>query len=142
LNYLSTTAIGKLCGCTRVWAFNKARDGVFDEFKLADWHGKHYRFKDSPKLRSYCRAIKEHRQMARAPRPQFRVHGVPTLQGLAMQFGLLRRQIGDYYWQRLSAEEIKAARALLKPIVTFDRQLLQLRLKKGFFNSGSQTRPA
>jgi hypothetical protein len=124
LNYLSTTAIGKLCGCTRIWAFNKARDGFFDEFKLAGWHGKHYRFKDCPKLRAQCRAIKADRERARRRKPKSKSGwaGVSTWRGLATQFDLMLRQVGGM-WKQWNASEIDAVLGELSEIFRFGSQL-------------------
>jgi hypothetical protein len=128
VKYLSTAAIGKLCGCTRVWAFNKARDGFFDEFKLADWHGKHYRFKDSPKLRAQCSAIKADRERARLPRlkAKSRSAGVASFQGIEMQWRLLMGQLGDT-WKKWTDRQQEQARAAIAPVIEFDRSLSQRR---------------
>ena len=99
MTYLSTTNIGNLCGCSRVWAFSKARDGFFDKFKLAGWNGKHYRFKDSPKLRAQCAAIKADRARARLPKPKPSkvLIGIASWQALSIDFDLLKDQVGDVW---------------------------------------------
>jgi hypothetical protein len=126
LDYLSTADVGKLCGCTRVWAFKKARDGFFDEFKLAGWHGKHYRFKDNPKLRARCKAIKSDRERARLPKPKSDAGGgVTTWGGIRVQFDIIRRRIGD--WQEWDAEKIAYVRGEIAQIVAFDRQLASVK---------------
>ena len=123
VGYLSTTQIGELCGCSRVWAFEKARRGFFDEFKLPGWSGKHYRFSDSAKLRARCAAIKADRERERLPRPKSGAWaGVSTWTGLRFQFELLMRQIGGS-WADWDASDRTEVRDYLRPMVEFDRQL-------------------
>jgi hypothetical protein len=122
VKYLGTADIGKLCGCTRVWAFNKARDGFFDDFKLPGWNGKHYRFKDSPKLRAQCEAVKADRERARRRRQRTEWQGVSSWRALAIQFDLMLGQLGDMANQ-WDIKTIDAVLGELSEVLQFAGQL-------------------
>jgi len=121
---LTTTDLAKRCGWTREWAWAKARDGLFDEFKLPGWSGKHYRFEDSPELRDECAAIKAGRERARHPKLKATatMAGVSTWNGLAMQFDLMQRQIGDK-WKTWGPQEIDHVLGKLGPTLKFASRL-------------------
>jgi len=122
MNYLSTTTIGKLCGCTRVWAWKKARDGEIP-FTRMNQEGKHYRYQDSPKLRAWCAAIKADRARARLPKAKAGIVGVASWHGLAMQFDLMRRQVGDTPLTKWNVDLIDAVLGKLSRIIQFAGEL-------------------
>lgn len=129
ISMLTTTEIARRCGWTRVWAWAKARDGIFDEFKLPGWTGKHYRFRDCEKLRKMCAAFKADRERARRAKPSASgMTGVSTWQGLAIQFDLMRRQVGDD-WKEWPAETLDAVLGKLRPQLEF-AQLLRRRIRR------------
>jgi hypothetical protein len=65
---------------------------------------------------------KIHRQRQRRRRRTLQLEGVSTLGGVAFQFDLWRRRIGDT-WQQYDAEVITGVRQLLAPIIAFDNEL-------------------
>jgi hypothetical protein len=59
-------------------------------------------------------------------KPSPRSAGIATWHALAMDFDILRRQIGDK-WKRWKPEDIDFVRQKIAPILAFNVQLLSLR---------------